>query len=125
VLHGLLTTIAISIHKDILAPPFWGFDPDCDGDTDLLLGDVGSEFLTFLKNGGTKSKAFITQLENRFPSKSESSRHFIFANAFYLDINNDGKKDLITTVNESSNSQTKNLIYYYENSGMGVICNTH
>jgi lipopolysaccharide export LptBFGC system permease protein LptF len=96
-----------------------GFDPDCDGDTDLLLGDVGSEFLTFLKNGGTKSKAFITQLENRFPSKSESSRHFIFANAFYLDINNDGKKDLITTVNESSNSQTKNLIYYYENSGDG------
>ena len=95
-----------------------GFDPDCDGDIDLLLGDVGSEYLTFLKNTGNKSKAFIAQMIDRFP-ESESSRTFIFGSSFWMDVNNDGKKDLITTVNEASNSQTNDFIYYYENTGDG------
>ena len=95
-----------------------GFDPDCDGDVDLLLGDVGSEYLTFLRNAGNKSKAFVSQITERFP-ESESSRLFIFSASFWLDINNDGKRDLITTVNEASNSQTNDFIYYYENVGNG------
>jgi lipopolysaccharide export LptBFGC system permease protein LptF len=99
-----------------------GFDPDCDGDIDLLLGDVGSEYLTFLKNTGSKTKGFIGQIIERFP-ESGSSRTFIFGSSFYIDVNNDGKKDLITTVNEASNSQTNNFVYFYENTGDGCSLN--
>jgi hypothetical protein len=96
-------------------------DPDCDGDLDLLIGDIGSERLKFLRNAGTKSKAWFNSIDTRFPSEGESVNIYIFNNAFSIDVNNDGLRDLIVTVNETSNSKNTDFIWYYENTG--IMCN--
>lgn len=95
----------------------FAFDPDCDGDKDLIIGDVINEYITYLTNGGTKSNPWITNVDLRFPKNSEPFKAFVFPIAFSLDADNDGEEELIITVNETSNAQTKGLVWMYKNRG--------
>ncbi len=70
-------------------------DLDADNDKDLLLGDVDYPGLFALTNGGTAEEAQITAIDTLFPNAVEKIRLYSMPAAAYMDVNNDGKNDLI------------------------------
>lgn len=101
------------------------FDQDADGDMDLVIGNAGYETLTQLINGrkqfNTKQDTMISY-DLLFPSYDVPAANAIFPSAFYLDADNDNKRDLIVSVNATSKldfvfGETNHLLYY-KNMGM-------
>ena len=93
------------------------FDEDGDGDKDLLLGDVSYPNMLFLENGGNRFNANMIRQDTVYPSYSNSIDLRIFPAAYYLDVNNDGAKDLLISPNSTSNIENEKGIYFYENVG--------
>ncbi len=98
-------------------------DVDNDQDYDLLLGDVGYNSLIFMKNGGNKSNAWMNLKERDFPQYDIPVNLDVFVAAFYIDIDRDGKKDLIVAPNteydELNPPQNVENVHYYKNVGTG------
>ncbi|MGE5355724.1 MAG: T9SS type A sorting domain-containing protein [Deltaproteobacteria bacterium] len=131
--HPLNETILLSEDPDRCAE--WGFanprhigstmmtfDRDNDGDYDIILGDVGSEKVNFIKNGGNKYQAWGTELEAGFPENDIPVDLYTFIGIFQPDIDGDGKRDLIFAPNAISNEpfpQTINNIHFYKNISSG------
>lgn len=90
------------------------FDYDGDKDTDLLLGDISSSKLNFLLNGGSPNDAHITEAYNWLYSDDVLDT-YIYLSAYSLDVNNDGKLDVLCTPNTTQISETKSQIDWYEN----------
>ena len=91
------------------------FDEDEDGDMDLLLGDVSYDNLVYLENGGTNSLAHMVSVDEDFPTYNTVVDMPIFPAAFYLDVNNDGNKDLLVSPNSKTSSVNKDCVWYYRN----------
>lgn len=94
------------------------FDADNDGDKEALIGDVSGSNLVFLQNGGTPALANMTSQQTSWPP-SNPVNLYVFPAAYYLDVNNDGVKDLIVAPNVSGEGGSKNFeqVYYYRNQG--------
>ena len=91
-------------------------DRNNDGVKELLLGDLAFANLNLLTNGGTLDTAHLTSQEMFFPQNSTSVNIDIFPAAFYVDVNNDGAKDLLAAPNIAGNAvDSKN--WYYKNTG--------
>jgi hypothetical protein len=89
---------------------------DNDGVKEVVLGDLSFSNLNLLSNGGNIDTAHLTAQETFFPMNSISADIEIFPAAFYVDVNNDGAKDLVAAPNILGNS--KNLEnWYYKNTG--------
>jgi hypothetical protein len=84
------------------------FDQDCDGDVDLLNGDILVENMLFLLNGGTPDSAVIVSQDSAFPVYDVSVDMQNFPAGYYLDLDNDGLKDMLVspfaTVGEDFNN---------------------
>ncbi len=93
------------------------FDSDNDGDKDLVLGDITFSTLNHLVNGGACEQAWIVDQDTNYPSYDVTANIPIFPAAFYLDLNNDGKKDLVASPNATNLSENYNVSWYYENIG--------
>ena len=93
------------------------FDNDGDQDMDLLLGDLSSSKIKLLTNGGDSQTAFMTSYDANFPSNDVSVNLDIFLASFYVDVNGDGKRDMIVTPNEAFNGASENHLWLYENVG--------
>jgi len=94
-------------------------DLNNDGVYDLLLGDVDFSNIIALYNGGTKDSSNITALDTAFPSYNKPIDLFSFPSTAYIDMDNDGIKDLIVSpfdpnplLNESFKS-----VWFYKNIG--------
>lgn len=97
-------------------------DPDGDGIYDLLVGDVGTDYIIYLVNGGNKDRAWITAVEKFFPQYDVPVRLNTFVGMYSIDVDNDGQKDLVLAPNAISDTpfpQTINNIHYYRNEGTG------
>ena len=95
-------------------------DLDNDGDKEFIVGDVSYPGLTMLTNGGTTTDASFIAKDVAFPSNNASTSAVnltLFPCAFYLDVNNDGIKDLIASPNETNACENFNSVVYYQNSG--------
>lgn len=92
-------------------------DLDGDSDKDLIMGDVSYPGMIKLLNGGTKEKALITSQDNNFPGETKPVNLSVFPAAYPVDINHDGKRDLIICPNSESNSENYRCIWYYKNTG--------
>ncbi len=92
------------------------FDEDCDGDKDLLLGDISNTNIVFLRNTGTIENSWITYQDLVYP-KMDPVDLFIFNATFLLDVNNDNKKDLIVVPNETDGGVNHDHIWLYLNEG--------
>jgi len=68
-----------------------------DGLKDVIIGDVDYANLIKLTNGGSLTKAKITSQDSLFPILSKPVRLFSFPVANLIDVNNDGKKDLLVS----------------------------
>jgi len=95
-------------------------DMDNDVDKDIVLGDVGGGNMAYLRNGGTTSFATMDLVDPAFPQNYNSTTPInlsIFPAAFYLDVDNDNKKDLIIGNSSQGSSETSKSIWRYKNKG--------
>jgi hypothetical protein len=91
------------------------FDQEGDGDKEVVLGDVSYSCLNYLENGGTNTKAWMNVQQIDFPSYDEPVYLNVFPAAFYLDLNNDGKKDMIAAPNNPTIGEDRSNIWFYKN----------
>jgi|APTNR8051073442_1049403.scaffolds.fasta_scaffold02397_8 hypothetical protein len=91
------------------------YDGDGDGDKELILGDITYNSINYLTNNGNCQEAWFTQQDTMFPSYNLSADIPVFPVAFYLDVNNDGKKDLLVAPNSRQSSDSYNALWYYKN----------
>ncbi|MEM8583900.1 MAG: T9SS type A sorting domain-containing protein [Bacteroidota bacterium] len=93
------------------------FDEDGDGDLELMLGDVSFFDLNVLTNGGSCTQAWYSEQHRFFPDYDVSAIINFFPAGFYLDFNQDGKRDLLAAPNEEQVSEDRFSLWYYENVG--------
>jgi hypothetical protein len=97
------------------------FDADNDGDKDALLGSVSFANISFLKNDGTRTDAFVGSQENSFPANTEGVNLPVFPAAFFGDWNGDGLKDVAVTTVSTNLLETKNVNWLYKNVGTNAL----
>lgn len=90
------------------------FDNNGDGNLDMLIGDLANDGLVYLQNGGSSADSWITEQDVNFPSYDVPIDLKLFLGANYIDINDDGVRDLVVSTN-SENSQNINNVLYYKN----------
>ncbi len=90
-----------------------------DGLIDLVIGDVDYETLVFLTNGGSFQQAKMVAYTSDFPTAAEKVTLPSFPGCNFIDVNNDGLKDLIVFPFSPSLELSKNLnnILLYLNKG--------
>ena len=79
-----------------------------------------STTFNLLVNGGNSSNAVISLVDQSFPENNNSTTATdiaAFPAAFYLDVNNDGVKDLIASPNIANNCENKESLWLYLNNG--------
>lgn len=95
-------------------------DIDNNGSMDLLISDVSGYQLKLLENDDTSSRdSHISSFSDSFPNYDKPV-DLLFPAAFFLDINNDGFKDMVAAPNIFNQSSALSFlgrddIYYYEN----------
>ena len=95
-------------------------DIDNDQDKDIILGDVSFNNLNLLINGGDNQNADMISVDSLFPSNHLNTipaNLEIFPAAYYLDLTNDGVKDLIVTSNSENNSSNFTSCWLFNNAG--------
>ena len=94
-------------------------DIDNSSTMDLILGDVSFPNLNLLINGGSAPNSNSAMISNdvNFPSNSIPVNIQVFPASFYLDVDFDGKKDLVAAPNSKSTFQNENGILFYKNTG--------
>ena len=102
-------------------------DADGDNDFDLLMGDVACNTIQFAYNTGSSTAAVIsdtTRLYPNFPAKNNTTQVKIrnFPCTYYLDVDNDGKKDLVATPNAIA-SENAQSVWLYLNQGTASTVN--
>ncbi len=88
-----------------------------NGVKDLLIGDINFPNLIKLNNGGTTTAASMISLENDFPGNSEPVNLIMFPAPFFMDVDNDGLKDMIVAPNNPNTSENFNNTWFYKNEG--------
>lgn len=96
-------------------------DMDGDGDKEILLGQVGCCNIFMLTNGGTPTNANIIAKDSTFPSGNIPVNMTAFPCGNYLDVNNDGKRDLIFCPNMPNIGVDIQGLWYYKNLGTDSI----
>ncbi len=94
------------------------FDWDMDGDYDYLDGSISFNEMTFLKNGrietGNADDTMISQ-DTMWQSGGKSIELPTWPAAFNIDVDQDGKKDLLIAPNTFGLSENYKCIWYYKN----------
>lgn len=101
---------------------------DANGDRvrDLLLGDINYNNLVLLSNGGNLTTADMVQAQINFPVNFGGAPQVnvtVFPAASYIDLNNDGKKDLIVAPTADGRSDNTKGIWHYRNNGFDSLPN--
>ena len=76
-------------------------DIDSSGVKDLIMGDATYSGLTLLTNSGTTVNANSPMIsyDDAFPSYTTPVKCYNFPAAFFIDVNFDGKNDLLASPN--------------------------
>lgn len=106
-LHAGSTTLALDLNND--------------GLKDLLIGDVGCPTLYSLVNSGTLQVAHFSSTEENYPGSDSSVNVRIFPASFYVDVDNDGIKDLVTAPNNTSESEDVRCVMFHKNAGADAL----
>lgn len=96
------------------------FDYQCDGDYDMLIGDLLGNNMVLAINEPNEDNAFVSQAINNFPENDPVDMH-VFLSSWVLDIDHDGDQDFVVCPNDESNVTNVSNFHYYENTGYG--CN--
>ncbi len=93
-------------------------DIDGDGDKDLLVGGLGDKNSLLLTNGGTPAAANMISQDTLFPSYNTPAQVNSFTTHAYIDVDNDGKKDLIVS---PTYEEDFSGIWMYKNTGSAAV----
>ena len=91
------------------------YDQDEDGDKDLIFGNISFECLSMLSNGGDADKAWMTSQDTLFPAYNTTVALANFPAPFLLDLDNDGKKDLVVSPNSPAVGEDRECAWFYKN----------
>ena len=101
-------------------------DIDNDNDKDLVLGDISFNNLNLLINGGDSQNAHVVSVDSLFPQNHNNTiaaNINVYPASYYVDITNDGIKDLVITTNSENNSENLKSCWIYENTGQNNLPN--
>jgi len=96
-------------------------DMSGNGVKDLVLGDVSYNNMVLLTNGGTTTASNMVAEDIAFPSNTTPVNLPIFPAGFYLDVNNDGEKDLLVAPNVPNDAENFEGVWYYKNIGTTAV----
>ena len=94
------------------------FDPDEDGDQDLVLGDLSFNNLNHLTTGGDCDQAWMNEQDPRFPNADQPVDLPTFPLSFYLDLDQDGQKDIVAAPNYLQDAEDRNVIWWYKGTSL-------
>ncbi len=97
------------------------FDADNDGDKDVLLGSISFENLNFLMNGGSRTAALMTSQNNNYPPNTEGVNLPLFPASYLLDLDFDGKKDLVVSPASTNYIENYAVNWFYKNTGTNAV----
>lgn len=90
-------------------------DLDADGDKEYIQGQlIYSKNMVMATNGGDALSAVMVSQDKVFPSNT-TGVYLSFPAMFHLDVNNDGKKDMIAATNTFNGSPNSASAWYYKN----------
>ncbi len=92
-------------------------DMNADGARELLLGDISFSNLNLLTNGGDCQQAWMTEQEINFPAGSQPVQIDFFPAAFHLDLDGDGRRDLVAAPNALQEAENREVLWLYQNAG--------
>lgn len=87
-------------------------DQGCDGDVDILNGDLLGPNMLFLENGGTPDSAYIIAQDSAFPVYDVQINMQNLPGAYYLDLDNDNLKDLFVSPFATVGEDFNNMHFY-------------
>ncbi|MDB4516646.1 T9SS type A sorting domain-containing protein [Crocinitomicaceae bacterium] len=98
-------------------------DIDSSGVKDLIMGDATYSGLTLLTNSGTTVNANSPMIsyDDAFPSYTTPVKCYNFPAAFFIDVNFDGKNDLLASPNATVSSLDRESVILYQNNGTNAI----
>ncbi len=97
------------------------FDIDGNELKDLIIGDVGCATFYALFNTGSDTIAHFSSVEDSFPQQGQMVNVVSFPAPYAIDVNNDGKKDLIAAPNSTSQIEDQNGIQLHLNAGTSAV----
>ena len=98
---------------------------DGDNDVDLLVGDLTNPYINMLRNGGTNTSALIDSVDTFYPGYDTAMQIQVFGCAFHLDVDNDGKRDLIFSPDALNTAENFRSAWYYHNTGTDNAVHSH
>ncbi|NNC94991.1 MAG: T9SS type A sorting domain-containing protein [Chitinophagales bacterium] len=114
----------ISSHSRHVGSTLTTLDIQRDAVKDLLLGDITFSKMTLLINGGDSSSAFITSQDANFPDSDIPVSVSEFPAAFNVDVNLDGRLDLVIAPNSQATEDQENA-WLYLDKGVGDTSDFH
>ncbi|MBK7797191.1 MAG: T9SS type A sorting domain-containing protein [Saprospiraceae bacterium] len=122
---GLNSDIKLSNSKDSCASGFHSnnnkrhagstilsIDLDDDYDQDMIVGDLSSDKIIALYNGGSSQDAWMNRMDSHWNSEDKTFSMKLFPAAFAADIDHDGNRDILISPNIGSGDNINNLWYY-------------
>ncbi|MEO6039755.1 MAG: T9SS type A sorting domain-containing protein [Saprospiraceae bacterium] len=97
------------------------YDQDGDGDKDAIIGNISFNCLNMLSNGGSASHAWMNAQDTLFPSYDVVVDIAVFPAAFYLDLDNDGRRDLMASPNNKTIGEDQRCTWFYRNTGTATV----
>lgn len=95
-------------------------DVDGDLDQDLFLGDISFPNINYIQNDGTPDSVVVLTQDTIFPDYNISVDMSIYPAVFFIDVNRDGKKDMIVSPNAPKKSKNYTCAWYYENTSPNI-----
>lgn len=95
----------------------FALDMNQDGLKELVLGDLSFNTFTILYNDGTIDTAHVVSQTPNFPVGGNPVNLEVFPAGFYLDVNNDGAKDMVVSPNVGSLGANIENNWFYKNGG--------
>ncbi|MEO8150843.1 MAG: T9SS type A sorting domain-containing protein [Bacteroidia bacterium] len=96
-------------------------DFDGSGTLDYMSGDPARDNLLLVLNGGTPTAANMTAQDTTFPKYDTWAMYYTFLDPSFVDVNNDGLKDMLVSPCATGHAENYHSVWYYKNVGTATV----